>query len=163
MKLNDLVHILETGSKSVSEAKVKVANLLQLNEIEFDSKIQKKIDSVINHINKMTINVYTGIKYKIPYNAYSDDKPLFVGELGLKEGYNLDTEVSKCLGILDRVAANLDGLGDVTQVIDGRSNSIVKIKKTATTSRLAAIKALKEVRKGLDGIGAAEEEVAEEE
>ncbi len=152
MRLNDFIHTLETGRKSISESKAKVANLLALNGIDFDPKVAKKFDSAINHVSKMIISVYTGIKFKVPYVAYSDDAPYFRGEFGLKEGYRLDSELAKCLGIINLVSGDLKKTAGITQVIDHRSMNRFNVKTAVTTSRNSAIKSISEAFISLSGV-----------
>lgn len=163
MKLNDLAQKLEANRASVSEAKMKVSNLLSLNSIEFEAKVQKKFDSAINHISKMIISLYSGIKYNIPYAAYNDDKPFFFGQIKLKEGYSLDTELSYCEGILNKVIDDMKNTVDVTKVFDRKTLEQVKIKKAYTTSRLEVIKMSESASKSINGIAVVLDEKETEE
>lgn len=163
MKINELAHILETQAKAVSEAKIKVATLLNLNSIEFEAKDKKKFDQAVNRINKMMVSVYSGIKYKIPYIEHSDDTPLYVGGYQLKEGYDLETQITICQGILSVSLSELEKLSGLTQVLNPNKMEQVKLKKAFKDSLVEAVKNIKSASNSVKGTGQPEEEEVETE
>lgn len=139
MKLNELIDILEINRKAVSEAKIKVANLLSLRGEQFNPKLQEKFDEAINHISKMITSAYTGIKYNVEHVPYHDDNPYFVGPIGLREGYQHESELSFCSGILNIVSSEMEKLGDLVQVLDRQTNEQIKLKKAFKDSRASIV------------------------
>lgn len=158
MRLNDLINVLETQRKVISEVKIKAVTITALNKIDIDKKVLAKFDSAINHISKMIISAYTGIKYKIPYEAYDDKKPYFNGGVNLRENYSADTEMSLCVGLLNNTSNELKKLVNLTQTIDHSSMTQIKLKSAFIKSREASIENLASVAKSIDGIIVTEEE-----
>lgn len=143
MKINTLVHILETQAKAVSEAKIKVATLFQLKGIEFEDKDKKKFDSAINNLQGMIVSVYSGIKYKVKYDKYSDKLPLYNDHINFGPGYNFLTQISLCQGILLNALNEVEKMDAIPFVYDPKTMENVKIKKAFKDSKVEAKKFLK--------------------
>jgi len=163
MKLNDLIHVLETNRKSVSEAKRRVANLLILNSMEFEAKTQKKFDEAIDGMSKMMIAVYSEIKYKVDFKPYDDYNPFFVGPLLLKEGYVLDTEISICVGMLNSVMGEIEKLKDESQVFHPYTMTQVQLGKKFKKLEREVVDSLSSTSKAVNSIIVVDEPKAKKE
>lgn len=152
MKINQLVLALEFEAKRLSEAKVKLLNVLSTNGLKLAAKDGKKFDDAINNVNKVVVDVFSKIEYKVPYVNYSNERPLFSGPISLRKGHSVDSEVSFCVGLINLSLSKIEALSAEVQVLNPNKMIQVKLEDSYKVAIEKAIKSIKVASSATDAI-----------
>ena len=159
MKFSELTSLLESSRMIISQSKLMVSSLMDLQRKEVDEKELKNFDSAINSIGKMLSNVFDKVGYTVDLPPHTNENSLYRGGNGLKNNYNPATEMSKVITNLNGIESELKKLGskehaathqriinhgDMLKVVE-LDKKYFSALKAATTSVSSIISYLKDV------------------